>query len=158
MFTDTSENNIELLFYEYGLEKVVFDSIRDRILSLGFAAKYNRADTCLLIVNRDQADPFEEQVKQTEPLVNYKVDDICYEGKYPIPNFIGNNLQEQVVKSYRICREFEIVVLGAGRNYNFKNFLLKKNNNMPEFWSNGYSYGVGYNNESRTLIYWGIIW
>lgn len=158
LFTDTSESNIGLMLYQYNMEKIVFDSICDRILALNFVAKYNHLDTCLLIVNRNQTDPFEEEIKLSDNLAIINIDDKCYASKYPIPNFIGNDLLEKVIESFRINADFQVVVLEAKPNYDLENLSLKKNKHMPENWSNGYSNGVCYNVKSRTLIYWGLIW
>ena len=101
---------------------------------------------------------FEKPEKKVDTNDSIISDDKCDLNKYPIPNFIGNNLQERVIESSRICKGFEIIVLEARPTQKFKEFPLKKNPTMPEMWSNGYSFGICYNKESSTFIYWSILW
>ncbi len=150
-----SKNDVGFLLYEYDVEIIKLDSIKDNINNISIA-KYNSNDLCLNIVNRFETVETYENRKKVKILDSTKISNDCFKSMLPIPNFIAYDNPVQV--DLKLDESFIIYVLEAKAGNHFKEFELLPNPQMPKDWKNGFSKGIAISREKKTLIYWGIIW
>lgn len=154
--TNVKKSNFGLLLYEYGVDleriKLIENSAKARAIS-----KYNSLDSCLLIVNRFETKETLENNVSPEILNKQLLNRGCYEGKFPVPNFVDYE-KYNINSETKLDNGFDLYVIEAKPNYNFGHNELESNSQMPENWKNGYTKGVAINKEKNIVIYWGIIW
>jgi hypothetical protein len=151
-YTAAERNNVGLFLYEYLAGIKYLDSIEN----IKILAKYNSYDTCLLIVNRFETKHAFEYNDIRIITDSSLLERDCYDSKYPVPKFIDYNGAN--VTACGLDSTFTIYVLEAKPEKPFPQYDLKPFKHMPAKWANGYSKGIAISRESRTVIYWAIIW
>ncbi|WP_316838714.1 hypothetical protein [Pedobacter gandavensis] len=154
--TNKKKNNVGLLLYQYGVSLERIKLIEDNAKSKAISA-YNSSDSCLLIVNRFETRETLENNDIPEVLSKHLLNRSCYEGKFPLPNFVDYE-NYNINTETKLDNGFDLYVIEAKSNYNFGYSELESNSQMPEKWKNGYTKGVAINKKKNTVIYWGIIW
>lgn len=150
-------NRVGFLLYDYGVAEQIIDSIQFDVKNYAIA-KYTSKDSCLLIVDRyESKNEFYEIIDEETILTN----DTCYSNTLPIPNFLDYKNNEIYDVYWRLTNDFEVCVLDANNNNSL--FLLKGKNmkpskQMPDAWKNGYSKGIVFSKQKKTVIYWSIMW
>lgn len=122
-----------------------------------FIAKYRSNDTCLLIANRFASlNNYSFNIKLSHG-DSLKINQLCYEGKYPIPNFWHNDYTTNKTEC-KLPEDFNIYVEDAKPGNYLVSDLLTDGRYMPDKWKNGYSKGIAISEERGIIIYWVIVW
>lgn len=154
--TNRKKNDIGLLLYEYDVNYHDIKNIRKKYEKKAIA-KYKSKDSCFLVVNRFETDETYAKFQIVNGLDSLDVNKKYANELYPIPNFISSNYSKNK-NGLKLNDNFEIYVLDSKAGNFFKNYDLKPSPQMPEEWKNGYSKGVAFSNNEKTIIYWSIIW
>lgn len=153
--TDKNKNDIGFLVYLYHVS-IDFDSLIRQMNQISIA-KYDSGDSCLLIVNRFETDSSDFKSQKAIITDSSLIDKECYQGLYPIPNFIDYETSSPH-SGIKLPKGYKIYLLEGKSRIPDKKYKLKENPQMPDNWKNGYSKGVAINKDEKTVIYWGIIW
>lgn len=119
-------------------------------------AVYNTCDSCLLVVNRFARKDHFYDIKLTES-DNILVDQDCYSGLFPVPNFWHNDFTTEETDC-RLPIDFKLYVLDAKPGKCFNEKYLSGGKYMPKKWENGYSKGIAISEKRNVIIYWLVIW
>jgi len=151
-----SKNDVCFMLYEYNVDIEKIDSIINKIKN-NQIAKYSSNDSCLIVINRFETVDTHQNRKDVKVTDSTKINRDCYQGLYPIPNFIDyRNVSS--INDIKLDKDFDIYVFEAKSANNFKEFDLPPNFQMPDEWKNGYSKGIAISKEKKTVIYWSVIW
>ena len=151
---DSSENNVGFVLIESNVDSDRIKEIK-KIFDTGFQYHGQYSFDNLFIVNRFKNINTNniDSLKLAEPLF---FDSSAYSESYPIPNFrdvfFPDNPQLQIDET------FEIYVLTSKKGNWYPKFISKKNRQMPESWSNGYSKGIAISKKRKVVSYWFIAW
>lgn len=154
---DETKNDFNLLLYEYQVDTNEIDLILGRIKNKAIA-KYNFLDSCVLIVNRFETESSKYSLETPIITDSTLINRICYDKKYPIPNFIGFH-ENDMNRDSKLDNTFTIYVLDANRADSWgTEFAMEPAPQMPNNWKNGYSKGIAISRKHQTIIYWTVIW
>lgn len=154
--TDTEYKNVGLILSEYYVSIPKIDSIKSSIKK-SIIGKYLSSDSCLLVVNR--FDTYVTYQKSNRVIIDDStlIDRECYEGKYPLPNFM-DFYDEYKNSNVHLDNSYVIYVLDANSKNPFENYAMRPSPYMPAKWKNGYSKGIAISEKKKNVIYWSIIW
>lgn len=146
--------NLELMLLEH-LDKMSIVK-KLKVIKNQANESYGANDSCLLIVNRFVNKNRHYKVKLTSDQLEM-VDQDCYKGKYPVPNFWHNEYSTEHT-ACKLPSDFDIYVFEskAGKYHKAEN--LTEGEFMPIRWKNGFSRGVAVSKKRSVIIYWLIIW
>lgn len=153
--TNTEKNDVGLLLYEYDVPLEEINKVKQESTKKA-VKEYSSRESCLLVINGFET--YESYANFELPVIDsLKVNEKCYEGKLPIPNFI--DFEEKISKlKIKLNGNFTVYVFEAGKGNKFKNYSLVSSPQMPNSWKNGYSIGTAISEVDRIVIYWSLIW
>ena len=147
------EYNIKLVF-EYKDSSII--NLLEKLENLAIA-KYETNQKCLLVLNRFGTNSnygYPEEHEIDTNLINQD----CYSGKYPIPNFSNFSRYQLDSSECRLAEDFTVYVLECETGKFMEDTKLPVGKYMPNEWKHGYSKGLAVSEERNLVIHWVIIW
>lgn len=90
-------------------------------------------------------------------LLNSKTVDRSSINSYPIPQYAIYTKNKNNDK-WKIQENSDVAILDCKSIHTFKGVKLKPKKDMPNEWKDGYSKGYTFNDSTKTIKYWLIIW